>query len=170
MKQIDKILEDLAASIGTEIEVFTVVTYYKFSFKDPLCCILPSDINQYNPKYITEMGRYITLMKSLLLSNIMANHEKLFFTERNPTKKFKLNLETLLFEPVEREEELLPCAACEERTAIKEHIPYFINDVRYFSECQNIHCSMCSPHSESKQEAIKDHNELYRKLHAEEKK
>lgn len=151
MKQIDEILDNLARSIGSEIEVLkrSSEKNYMSTVKGLYCYLFG-----YNPiNYIST--KYIENSKLILLNTLVS-----YALEGNAfcrdDKKFTLNLEKLIFEPVE--EELLPCIYCGSS---------IIMGKRSYILCDNPFCQAQGPTCSNRDEALVKHNEIYRKVHGE---
>jgi hypothetical protein len=168
MKQIDKILDDLTRSIDGKM-----VIEETWSKNDAEALCLTISCSQGG--IATVYGKEINSLKLKALAHIIQTDS--WLSEKVFKSRKQLNLEKLIFEPVEKEEELLPCIFCEKNTMIIDGTCngsfwaicptcYYITPSQY---CKHQLCMEKTCLNESKIRAVMNHNELYRKLHPEQK-
>jgi len=160
MKKIDEILENLAMSIGSRLIQEYENKNYKLEIIG-LCTMYSDDRLFITSEKMTTLGlKLLTYLLDLSLSS-----KSMKFVCKG--KQYYLNNEKFIFEPVE---ELKPCIYCNGILEIQEDITKtFAGDgpiLIFRTYCKHVLCYAAgSWFFGEKQDAIRKHNEMYRKIY-----
>lgn len=173
MKQIEQILNNLTADLGCALvrsndengdHILEIPGLYS-AYKNAQIFAVSRRIDTLGLEFL------ICLLEASLPSTHMPplppgvntiNYNKFIYKN----KIYFLNLEKLIFELAPPPPVLQPCLHCGHKLGItKTSINSVARNITYFTECNNDDCSAMGPSSNTEEEVIQKHNEMYRRIY-----
>lgn len=156
MREIKNIVDGLAKSIALAAPVDSGLWVHARDFMASL--MYQEDDNSVGNRVFTNNVNDRDLLYVSFLCQIINRRDCIFYLENNSVHKYKLNCEVLEFELLE--EELLPCIYCGD--AVQTDALGRLEEVCVM--CVGDHCEFQSGYFKTDELAVKDYNEMYRKL------